>query len=88
MKKKCCLSFGKCNKKFWALIVSALIIDVVFIILIIYFFYSAHNIDINFLMEINMLPYLFMENLCQSFMIIPHLIFKKNEYFKRKRFFS
>ena len=64
MKKKCCLSFGKCNKKFWALIVSALIIDVVFIILIIYFFYSAHNIDINFLMEINMLPYLFMENLC------------------------
>ena len=77
MKKKCCLSFGKCNKKFWALIVSALIIDVVFIILIIYFFYSAHNIDINFLMEINMLPYLFMENLCQSFMIIPHLIFKK-----------
>ena len=57
MKKKCCLSFGKCNKKFWALIVSALIIDVVFIILIIYFFYSAHNIDINFLMDVAIFIY-------------------------------
>ena len=76
MKKKCCLSFGKCRKKFWLLILVAFIIDVLLIVLL-YYFSSSTSIDISYYSSINMLPFLFFENLCQSFMFIPHLIHKK-----------
>ena len=72
MKKKCCLSFGKCKKKFWLLILVAFIIDVVLFIFVSYF-----SMNILYFDSIKMMPFLLFENLCQSFMIIPHLIFKK-----------
>ena len=72
MKKKCCLSFGKCSKKLWLLILASFITNISLFLALYFFTMNTTEFD-----SLNILSYLFFQNLCQSFMFIPHLISKK-----------
>ena len=75
-KSKCnFISFGKCYKKYFLLFLGLLISNIIFDILIYllmrYDTYTGNNF-------INFMSYLFFISLCESMMIIPYLILKKN----------
>lgn len=77
-RKKCCISFGKCYLKYALLILFVLILEIAsFFILFFFNKYFIKN-DIKFIEKINTISYAFFVSLGESFMIIPHLILKKN----------
>ena len=81
--KKCCISFGKCNKKYFLIILG--IIGLIISIIVIFYIFeytkiSSENDKVKKEKEnvLNFISYLFFINLGESLMIIPSLILKKN----------
>ena len=75
--KKCCISFGKFNKKYCYLILGVIITQLILIFLIAQFMVYSGDKNINYFNIINFMSYIFFTSLCESFMIIPDLILKK-----------
>ena len=72
--KKCCISLGTCNKKYWFLILGIIITYIVLVIFAGGLNEYNSNSAKNF---INALSYTFLLSLGESLMIIPELILKK-----------
>ena len=75
--KKCCISFGKFNKKYCYLILGVIITQLILVFLIVQFTVYSRDKNINHFNIINFMSYIFFTSLCESFMIIPDLILKK-----------
>ena len=88
MKKngKRCISVGKCDKKYFFLVLAAIIINIIL------FFSSfgilAYALKYGNIMEniINPISCFFFKNFTESLMIIPGLILKKKNFFKTNFF--
>ncbi len=76
--KKCCISFGKFNKKYFYLILGVIITQLILVFLIVIFNIYSRDKNINHFNVINFMSYIFFTSLCESFMIIPDLILKKS----------
>ena len=72
--KKCCISLGTCNKKYWLLILG---IVITYIILMI-FVHGLNNYNSNSAKNfLNIFSYTFLLSLGESLMVIPELVLKK-----------
>ena len=73
--KNKCISFGKCNKRYWLFMLGIATTKMTLIFLS-YLFSEKTEIEMNNI--INFMSFLFFENLGQSLMIIPSFLQKKN----------
>ena len=73
-----CISFGKCYKKLWFIILGLIVTYLVIIIVMLSFDFHTMEKNINKKNTINFMSFLFFVNLCESFLIILYFILKKN----------
>ena len=84
--KKCCITLGKCNRKYCFIISGIIIINLMSIFIIVLFHFYRIEHDKIYGGKTDIISILFIKYICESFMIIPDLILKKKWNQKKRKY--